>query len=508
MKSHRQTTTWNAVFTYAAILMTMVSGFVLPPLYLKHISAEVYGAWLASGNLLAWLSALDPGVSAALQQRIGHAYGEQAREKVGRWIGAGVLVSVVLCLTIIVVGLSVESVLLGLLDLPEDLEIGPLYSAFTMAVIATALTMASFSYGSMAYGLQGTFAVGFVQVAGTGASIGVTIFFVLSGDGVVAIAKGMIFRAVFWFLGCSIYLSWRAHREAIKISFSRKELRELVRLTGFTSLGRLGGTLINHMDSFAVTRYLGAETTVALEMTRRAPAGARPIIQRLSNAVMPSISNLDGQGEHEKLARILSRMLAIMGWATGLFVAGFACLNQDFVRLWVGPEYFAGHSINILVLAALSLSMFVAIFSNLCMALGNIEGNSVIRFIESLVFAAALYIGVKNFGLMGAVVAPIIAKLLVGAWYYPRAFAALVDLEPGVLLRLGKEVFKAFIVASILSLLFYQWPSGGWFSFALAGFSLAVTYILTLAAVSGQFRAELKTVNRYIKKRFTRSKSS
>src|SRR5690554_2026715 len=376
MKSHRRTTAWNVIFTYVAIALTMVSGFVLPPLYLKHISAEVYGAWLATGNLLAWLSALDPGVSLALQQRIGHAYGEQKREKIGQWIGAGILVSVLICSVIIVVGLAIESVLLGWLELPADLDVDPLYSAFTMAVIATALTMASFAYGAMAYGLQGTLAVGLVQVVSTAASIGVIVFFVLSGDGVVAIAKGMLFRAICWFLGCSTYLFWRAHREKIKISFSRKELRELLRLTGFTSLGRLGGTLINHMDSFVVTRYLGAEITVALELNRRGPAGARPIIQRMSNAVMPSVSNLDGQGEQEKLARVLSRMLAVMGWATGLFIAGFACLNEDFVRLWVGLEYFAGNPVNLLILAAIALGMFVEIFSNLCMALGNIEGNS------------------------------------------------------------------------------------------------------------------------------------
>src|SRR5690554_545510 len=210
MKSHRRTTAWNVIFTYVAIALTMVSGFVLPPLYLKHISAEVYGAWLATGNLLAWLTALDPGVSAALQQRIGHAYGEQKREKIGQWIGAGILVSVLICSVIIVVGLAIESVLLGWLELPADLDVGPLYSA---------LTMASFAYGAMAYGLQGTLAVGLVQVVSTAASIGVIVFFVLSGDGVVAIAKGMLFRAICWFLGCSTYLFWRAHREKIKISF-------------------------------------------------------------------------------------------------------------------------------------------------------------------------------------------------------------------------------------------------------------------------------------------------
>src|SRR5690554_477895 len=500
MKSHRRTTTWHMVFIYAAIAMTMVSGFVLPPLYLKHIPAEVYGAWLATGNLLAWLSALDPGVSAALQQRIGHAYGEQESQKIGPWIGAGILVSILIFLVITVVGLSVESVLLGWLELPSDLEVGPLYTAFTLAVVGTALTMVSFAYGAMAYGLQGTFAVGLIQIVSTAASIAVTVFFLLSGDGVIAIAKGVLFRSGGWFVGCAIYLFWRVHREKIKISFSRKELRELIRLTGFTSLGRFGGTLINHMDSFVVTRYLGAETTVAFELTRRGPAGARPIIQRLSSAVMPSVSNMDGQGQQKRLAKVLSRMLAMMGWATGLFFAGFACLNQDFVRLWVGPEYFAGHSINLLVLVALSLSMFVAIFSNLCMALGNIEGNSIVRFIESLVFAAAVYIGVKNFGLMGVVVAPIVAKLLVGAWYYPRAFAALVNLEPGVLLRLGKEVLKAFLVAAIMSIIFYQLPVGGWFEFALAGATLSVAYMCALAVISSDFRAEMSTTQKYVRK--------
>ena len=52
------------------------------PLYLKYISAETYGVWLATGNVLFWLGVLDPGFSQVIVQRISLYYGADNLSKV------------------------------------------------------------------------------------------------------------------------------------------------------------------------------------------------------------------------------------------------------------------------------------------------------------------------------------------------------------------------------------------------------------------------------------------
>ena len=67
----------------------MITGIIMVPLYLRFIPFEVYGAWLASGNMLAWLSTIDPGLTLVLQQRIAAAYGNQDFKAIGMILVAG-----------------------------------------------------------------------------------------------------------------------------------------------------------------------------------------------------------------------------------------------------------------------------------------------------------------------------------------------------------------------------------------------------------------------------------
>ena len=70
-----RTTSWNLFFHYVAIGMMFLNGVVLVPLYLARIPLETYGYWMATGNILAWLSLVDPGFSAIIHQREATSYG-------------------------------------------------------------------------------------------------------------------------------------------------------------------------------------------------------------------------------------------------------------------------------------------------------------------------------------------------------------------------------------------------------------------------------------------------
>ena len=66
MRTRTKTTQWNLFFQYTSIVLTVIWSIVLVPLYLKFIPLDIYGAWLATGNIVAWLSIMDPGLSAVL----------------------------------------------------------------------------------------------------------------------------------------------------------------------------------------------------------------------------------------------------------------------------------------------------------------------------------------------------------------------------------------------------------------------------------------------------------
>src|SRR4051812_17531785 len=86
-----------AAATFAASLcntaLVVGQGVVLVPLYVSHVGAPLYGAWLASGDVLVWLQAFDLGLPNLLIQRIGAASGRGDRLAASEyfWTGASML---------------------------------------------------------------------------------------------------------------------------------------------------------------------------------------------------------------------------------------------------------------------------------------------------------------------------------------------------------------------------------------------------------------------------------
>ena len=96
LRSRTRATKWTLVSRYTGFVMAMVQGLFMVPLYLRFIPLDVYGVWLASGNLLAWIAIMDPGFTTVLQQQISRYYGEKEISTVRALIGSGLIGSLLL----------------------------------------------------------------------------------------------------------------------------------------------------------------------------------------------------------------------------------------------------------------------------------------------------------------------------------------------------------------------------------------------------------------------------
>ena len=134
-RTHSRTTKWNVIFRYMSIFMTVVQGLLLVPLYLSYIPVEIYGAWLASGNILAWISAIDPGLTIVLQQQTSTFYGAGELKKVGKLIGSGLILSCLILMIALFLGLISSYFIINLLNLSLDVDNSLILKAFKYAFL-------------------------------------------------------------------------------------------------------------------------------------------------------------------------------------------------------------------------------------------------------------------------------------------------------------------------------------------------------------------------------------
>src|SRR5688500_11421658 len=91
----RRATIAGLTVQYATVAIQGVQSFLLVPLYVAYIDARLYGAWLAAGSVLLWISLVDLCAGGIIQQRVGQAYGSGDERALGAVVGTGLFVNCV-----------------------------------------------------------------------------------------------------------------------------------------------------------------------------------------------------------------------------------------------------------------------------------------------------------------------------------------------------------------------------------------------------------------------------
>lgn len=486
-----RTTKWNLFFHYFTAVYAIISGILIVPLYLHFIPLDLYGAWLAASNIIAWLGIVDPGLSSVVMQQVGVAYGQQDQQALNGFITNGLLLSFILALVVFVIGLLVAPLIFMVLNLPQTNDLLALQTAFVIAVFGTALMILSYGFTAINQGFQSSLGIGLVFAVTILSSLLFTVWLLFRGYGVLALPLALVFRGAGLSLGNAAYLIWRLRTERMPVRLSFKGFKELITLLSYTFWGKAVGGIAGNLDALVIARFLGPEAAPVLLLTRKAPDLSRTFLERPAMAFMPAVANLYGTGDITRTRAILLRLLRMIIWLMGLAVIGFLLLNGTFVRLWVGEQLFAGPMINWVIVLGLVISVLTATMSNLCYALGNIKGNSLALLAQSLIDIPLMFIGGYYFGMLGVALAPIVAILCVSSWYYPRTFARLLHVGRKESRNLLRELALVASVSLLVGVSLMRLAPQTWGSFVLSALGIIAAYSVALLLMSKAFREEV-----------------
>lgn len=494
----RRATVIGLVNQYASVILMVIQGFLLVPLYLKHIDVQVYGAWLASGNLLAWLAFIDPGTSLVLQQRVAAAYGRGDRARLGKVIGSGLLINAVTSLVMIAMAAAAAPVVPVLAGVSgpgaRDLTI-----AFAIAGVAEALLLAALAFSSVLLAIMAYPAVtGIAFIAASLIGIGVNIASLLKGFGVISIPLGLLARAIALLSIDALLLRSALHKRlGVRAVIEASEVRSTIKLSSYTWVSRVVGAVLGNIDSVALARYVGAWAVPTYALSRRALDVTGQVAQRLGAAFGPGLAHLCGQGAHDATRVLSERLIRVVGWAAGLGAAGCIALNGPFVDLWVGRQFFAGAWVTSLIAISITWAAIETAASGTAFAVGHIRESSTLAVSEPVARAIAMVLLFNNgMGIMSAPVAALAAAGLVGLPLTIRiirmSFHTSNRCAAGIFGRLGGQ-FASLIGVALLWRLCVPAPAS-WLAFLGQVVGLGICEVLALAALSSEFRNELRVM--------------
>lgn len=497
-RSARRTASVNVAFHYAAICLIFINGIVLVPIYLHFVPPSLYGAWLATGNILAWIAAMDPGVSSIMIQRVAMAYGEGDRHGVVCYATIGVAFTAVLATIVCGAGFLAAHFIGDIVNLIDAGQTRQLEVAFRVAVVGTALMILAYAPAAINQGLQSSTAIGLIFVGANLVGIAGTLFLLFRGYGVMAIAAAIVIRGAGMLVGNIGYLAWRWATEFRGVRLSFEKGREFAGLSTSQYAAALAGVMSTQIDAVLVARVLGPDATTAFMLTRRAPDTCAMLVERPTAAIMPVIARVAGGRGADGMAGPIARMLRLMMWGAGLLAWGLIVFNESFVSLWVGRDKFAGGAVAVWMGLAAAGTVCARSLANMCYSLGEIRAVNRVRIVEAVAYVTTALVLLTSFGGAGLAAAPLVVVLGVSGWYFGGLLASRMQVARVEVLSVVTETGKMLGVAAASWWLWKDVEVMSWGQFGGMVMVASITYAAGAIAVSSGLRGELVALSRII----------
>src|SRR5271157_204376 len=461
-------------------LIISIQAIVLVPFYLTFIGPRLYGAWLASGEFLCWMQALDMGLPNLMIQRIGSAYGRGDLPSVGEYFTAGSLI--LLTIAAIVFGIltaicSFVPIWMGL----SGKEAVLLGSCFQLGALASAITIANNSVIGFSRGVQQTALLNIVLTISAIAGFLISLALLILGHGLWSIVGGMFARALIQLSGSCIYFFYYWFRPLHHTLRLRAQvLREFAYVSPVTAIGGFSYALLNQSELAILAITVRPEIAAVYALTRRAVDAARGILDTIGYSSYGGLAHLFSSDRSSNSNRVVAQLRAVH-LSTGIAVAAaYMLVNRSLLGVWVGNNIYDGPALTILLGISLIVSSSSYLTNNIFRATGSVVYASLFYIFECALRLPLALLLLPSLGLIALPVSAILISRLSGT----LQGRLILRRVPGALLpnRRSQLLSWTISVMCILSCAYLGYityiPS--WLFVLSVGFSVSISIALAL----------------------------
>jgi O-antigen/teichoic acid export membrane protein len=488
--SRKKTTLWNFLFLNVGFVISIFNGILIIPLYLHYIDSSMYGAWLATGNILTWITVVDPGVGDVLLQKVAFAIGKDDKKEIGVAIASGILISAGLFILSVIIGYSF-SFFIG-----DIAKINPLYradiiSSFRIALWGTAFGLLADTFRNIVLAYQKTKVNGMFLYSVIVLAIILNIVLLILHFGVFALAYAALFRGVATF-GYSLVLTiLLIKKNKVHLKFQPAYFKSFSKIFAFTFSSRLFETIATNIDLILVSRYLGSASVTVLDLSRRPLKLVSNLANNVTISMLPALPHLFGSGQMEKIRVTVMRIWITVLWISCFLIAGFILFNYSLTANWVGKQFWIGNKNNIIMCLSFFLLSIGYNLSNITYSMGDIRNNSIVNVVKSIVYLGVLFVLAKTMGMTGVLIA-FLLPVLIMLFYYPRKVIKEAILSKENTKEIIRETVLVTVLISVAALLAtilnFEFS---WTGLIVSGFLYTLAFGILLFSFSGLFRDEV-----------------
>ena len=488
--SRRAATVAMLVLEYAGLATGFARAILIVPFCLRYIDIRVYGAWLATGDVLAWLTIAGGGE--VIRQQVATRFGREDRREIGAVVGSSAAVALGYAALVGLVALLLAPHLGHWLGLRGEAA-ASLGRALAVVALATAIDLVATSLRAVPQGLQRPTGIGLALLACTVVELVLSVALLFRGWGVMALAAGALARSGLRLVAAVVLTAFHlVHRLGIRPRVRRDHLRALLPLIGWSTANNVGIVLGERVDALAISLVLGAQAVPAAILTKRAWDMLSALARAVGKSLSPAMAHLHGAGDVDRFGAVTRRALNLVLVLTCSGVATLWAMNEPFMTLWVGRQMYAGFWYNALLGVGTVAGVLVFSSCQILFSAGGVRAASVVQLSQNSVRAVVLVAGLPVFGIMAVPLSMLVGHGLGGVRTLWRQWAALLG-HPAPLVYpivargtalLGLAALAAWACRSVI-------VPQSWIAFALTTATLATSFSAVCLALDRGSREEL-----------------
>jgi O-antigen/teichoic acid export membrane protein len=423
--NRRQAALGTFASSTATTLLASVQALALMPLYLASVGPTLYGAWLATGEMLVLMLAFDMGIPNLLIQRIGAALAKNDHRSIGRYFATGLVILVSLSLLLGLALALVSPYVAGWVGIRGE-EARLLRSAFVLSSVATTAMLINFVFQGLARGLQDTKIVNLSSFLGTLAGFATTLVLLLMGQGLWSIAVGVATRSVLTLGGSLIFLFFRVAPDIRRsMCVDREVAREFWRLSPPLFTSGLAYSLMNNSQVLLAAVILGPQSATIFGLTRKATEPARSLLDAVGHASYGGFAHLFAAGDMDKTRSVYREIVAIYLAVAVALMGAYVAVNPSLVGVWVSQKMFGGIALTVLFALATICGGWSYLTLSLYRSTDHHRQTSAALMIECACRLPIMIGLVYLIGLPGLPLGAMVTALASGGWAHRRINALL-----------------------------------------------------------------------------------
>lgn len=413
----------GAVVAQVFTLLSMLVAIVTTPLMVRYLDAEAYGLSILFFQVLGYLHLFDFGLSTAVIRNMAlhqpNAEDEQTQIELNRIASTSFFVSGLLGLIILVTIFFLAPFTSHLFHMRADLVAPSTYILLSLGVVILTTFIQR--------GLGGMFFAHHRQALITLPS---SIISVLSVVGTVwLLSRGMGLWAFVYVNLTTAGLNLLIHLVLVRVYYPRLRLKwqffdldllkSLFSFGAFMFLAGLATQVILYTDRLVIGRVISLAAVAVFSITVRIPEVCLILLSHVTYHALPALTEIVNRGDEPQIRRAYHRLAILTSSLSTVAFWLMLSMNEWFIRLWVGPSFFAGHlvlALALLVMMQQALARTGVFFLN---AKGIARPLSFMAIGEAaLNITLSVFLGYR-LGLAGVLLGTLIAAACTSGWFVP-----------------------------------------------------------------------------------------